>query len=143
MSLQVCWQLGCPLLGRRGWSWLGLRLRGGSCLQLLSSTLENWRLCLLLCKLDTKSSPTAKGEPISSSIPFKESSRYQEPDLLAALNCGFIFYKSWDSSLDCMVRPSGSPLVFTEYYRWPTINLHAAIFLLMYRYVVRNGVNDK
>jgi len=48
---------------------------------------------------------------------FSNSKGYQEPDLLSALNCGFIFYKSWDSSLDCMVRPSGSPLVFTEYYR--------------------------
>jgi len=48
---------------------------------------------------------------------FSNSKGYQEPDLIAALNCGFIFYKSWDSSLDCMVRSSGAPLVFTEYYR--------------------------
>ena len=42
--------------------------------------------------------------------------QYTEPDLVAALNCGFIFYTSWDSSLDPMLRRSGAPLVFTEYY---------------------------
>ena len=42
--------------------------------------------------------------------------QYTEPDLVAALNCGFIFYNSWDSSLDPMLRRSGAPLVFTEYY---------------------------
>ena len=47
---------------------------------------------------------------------YSRSKRYQEPDLVAALNCGFIFYKSWDSSLDSMLRTSSAPLVFTEYY---------------------------
>ena len=28
---------------------------------------------------------------------FTRSKRFQEPDLVSALNCGFIFYKSWDS----------------------------------------------
>ena len=42
--------------------------------------------------------------------------QYTEPDLVAALNCGFIFYTSWDSSLDPMLRRTGAPLVFTEYY---------------------------
>jgi len=48
---------------------------------------------------------------------YSRSKNYLEPDLVAALNCGFIFYKSWNSSLDCMIRPSGAPLVFTEYYK--------------------------
>ena len=47
---------------------------------------------------------------------YSRSKLYQEPDLVAALNCGFIFYKSWDSSLDSMLRTSSAPLVFTEYY---------------------------
>ena len=47
---------------------------------------------------------------------YAKSKTYLEPDLVAALNCGFIFYTSWDSSLDSMVRKSGAPLVFTEYY---------------------------
>ena len=48
---------------------------------------------------------------------YANSKKYLEPDLVAALNCGFIFYKSWDSSLDSMVRKNGAPLVFTEYYQ--------------------------
>merc|ERR1712130_431348 len=51
----------CPLSGRRGWSWLGLRWRGGSFRQLLRSTLESWRSSLLLFRLDTRNSPIAKG----------------------------------------------------------------------------------
>ena len=47
---------------------------------------------------------------------YSRSKLYQEPSLVAALNCGFIFYKSWDSSLDSMLRTSSAPLVFTEYY---------------------------
>ena len=48
---------------------------------------------------------------------YAKSKQFREPDLVAALNCGFIFYTSWDSSLDPMLRPSGAPLVFTEYYQ--------------------------
>ena len=47
---------------------------------------------------------------------YSKSKSFLEPDLVSALNCGFIFYKSWDSSLDPMLRKSGAPLVFTEYY---------------------------
>ena len=47
---------------------------------------------------------------------YARSKQYLEPTLVAALNCGFIFYKSWDASLDFMVRKTGAPLVFTEYY---------------------------
>ena len=67
-SIKVCWQQGCPLSGRRGWSWLGLRWRGGSCLQLLSSTLGGWKPFLPLCRLDTRSSPIAKGEPLGGCL---------------------------------------------------------------------------
>ena len=48
---------------------------------------------------------------------YARSKQYLEPDLVSALNCGFIFYTSWDSSLDSMLRKSGAPLVFTEYYQ--------------------------
>lgn len=44
------------------------------------------------------------------------SEDYKEPSLVAALNCGFILYKSWADSLPHMLRTSGAPLVFTEYY---------------------------
>ncbi|XP_023323946.1 putative protein MSS51 homolog, mitochondrial [Eurytemora carolleeae] len=47
---------------------------------------------------------------------FVKTKRFSEPNLVAALNCGFIFYQDWDLSLDCLVRRSGAPLVFTEYY---------------------------
>ena len=40
----------------------------------------------------------------------------QKPDVVAALNCGFIFYPSWDSSIPAMIKYPGVPLVFTEYY---------------------------
>ena len=47
---------------------------------------------------------------------YAASSDYREPDLVCALNCGFILYSSWASSIPLMVRESGAPLVFTEYY---------------------------
>ena len=47
---------------------------------------------------------------------YSKSKTFLEPDLVSALNCGFIFYQSWDASLDPMLRGSGAPLVFTEYY---------------------------
>ena len=47
---------------------------------------------------------------------YAASPGYTEPDLVAALNCGFILYSSWAASLPAMVRASGAPLVFTEYY---------------------------
>ena len=52
----------------------------------------------------------------SDYLQYSRSRDYTEPSLVAALNCGFIFYKSWDSSLDSMVRKSTAPLIFTEYY---------------------------
>ena len=51
--------------------------------------------------------------------PYDEYARspdYREPDLVCALNCGFILYSSWAASIPLMVRDSGAPLVFTEYY---------------------------
>ena len=40
-----------------------------------------------------------------------------KPDLVAAFNCGFIFYQSWDSSIPSMIKYPDVPLVFTEYYQ--------------------------
>ena len=40
-----------------------------------------------------------------------------KPDLVAAFNCGFIFYQSWDSSIPPMIKYPDVPLVFTEYYQ--------------------------
>ncbi len=37
-------------------------------------------------------------------------------DLVVALNCGFVFYESWDASIPLMLSRPGVPLVFTEYY---------------------------
>ena len=50
----------------------------------------------------------------------KSSSQNQElrkPDLVLALNCGFVFYKEWDASLPSMVTFANVPLIFTEYYQ--------------------------
>jgi hypothetical protein len=52
---------------------------------------------------------------------FVEDTKYQmeirRPDLVLALNCGFIFYNGWDAaSLSSMIKYADVPLVFTEYY---------------------------
>ena len=56
------------------------------------------------------------------SNPRKKSSSSQnqelrKPDLVLALNCGFVFYKEWDASLPSMVTFANVPLIFTEYYQ--------------------------
>ena len=48
---------------------------------------------------------------------YSASDDYQEPDLVCAFNCGFILYSTWAASIPHMVRSSGAPLVFTEYYQ--------------------------
>ena len=47
---------------------------------------------------------------------YAASEDYEEPDLVCAFNCGFILYSTWAASIPHMVRSSGAPLVFTEYY---------------------------
>ena len=47
---------------------------------------------------------------------YASSKGYLIPDCVAALNCGFVFYKSWDASIPAMLKNKGVPLVFTEYY---------------------------
>ena len=37
------------------------------------------------------------------------------PDIIAALDCGFKFYPSWDPCIPTLVDNSGAPLVFTEF----------------------------
>ena len=39
-----------------------------------------------------------------------------KPDVVLALNCGFIFYQEWDASLPSMIKYPNVPLIFTEYY---------------------------
>ena len=38
------------------------------------------------------------------------------PDIVAVLNCGFIFYSSWDKSIPNLLKYPEVPLIFTEYY---------------------------
>ena len=38
------------------------------------------------------------------------------PDIVAVLNCGFIFYSSWDKSIPHLLEYPEVPLIFTEYY---------------------------
>ena len=38
------------------------------------------------------------------------------PDIVAILNCGFIFYSSWDKSIPYLLKYPEVPLIFTEYY---------------------------
>jgi len=47
---------------------------------------------------------------------YARSQAYQEPNLVVALNCGFILYNSWAASIPWMLRKDGCPMVFTEYY---------------------------
>ncbi|QQP39221.1 Putative LOC101449370, partial [Caligus rogercresseyi] len=46
---------------------------------------------------------------------YVSASDYTEPDVVVALDCGFKFYPSWRASLPAMLRPSGAPLIFTEF----------------------------
>ena len=56
-------------------------------------------------------------QPPCSYEEFARSGSFSEPSVVCAFNCGFILYSSWEASLPAMVRESGAPLVFTEYYR--------------------------
>merc|ERR1712012_1386894 len=44
-----------------------------------------------------------------------KSAKYSEPDIIAALDCGFKFYPSWDPCIPSLVAKAGVPLVFTEF----------------------------
>jgi len=46
---------------------------------------------------------------------YSKSSSYNKPDIIAALDCGFKFYPSWDPCIPSLVDQSGAPLVFTEF----------------------------
>ena len=39
------------------------------------------------------------------------------PDLIAILNCGFIFYDSWNQSIPYLFKFQNIPVIFTEYHR--------------------------
>ena len=45
------------------------------------------------------------------------SRSFIQPDVVAVLNCGFIFYDSWDKSIPYLLKYPEIPLVFTEYYQ--------------------------
>ena len=55
-------------------------------------------------------------QPPSTYEEFAMSESFTEPSIVCAFNCGFILYSSWTASLPHMVRQTGAPLVFTEYY---------------------------
>jgi len=46
----------------------------------------------------------------------KQYTDFRRPDLVLALNCGFIFYQQWDRSLPSLIKYANVPLIFTEYY---------------------------
>ena len=46
----------------------------------------------------------------------KANSNFVRPDIVAVLNCGFIFYSSWDKSIPYLLKYPEVPLIFTEYY---------------------------
>ena len=46
---------------------------------------------------------------------YNQSPKYTKPDIIAALDCGFKFYPSWDPCIPTLVDNSGAPLVFTEF----------------------------
>ena len=49
-------------------------------------------------------------------VMLKQPLIFRKPDLVLALNCGFIFYKEWDRSLPSLIKYPNVPLIFTEYY---------------------------
>ena len=46
----------------------------------------------------------------------KVNCSFIRPDIVAVLNCGFIFYSSWDKSIPYLLKYPEVPLIFTEYY---------------------------
>ena len=46
---------------------------------------------------------------------YNKSPNYTKPDIIAALDCGFKFYPSWDPCIPSLVEQTGAPLVFTEF----------------------------
>jgi len=46
---------------------------------------------------------------------YNQSPNYTKPDIIAALDCGFKFYRSWDPCIPQLVDISGAPCVFTEF----------------------------
>ena len=46
---------------------------------------------------------------------YNQSPSYTKPDIIAALDCGFKFYPSWDPCIPQLVDRSGAPCVFTEF----------------------------
>merc|ERR1712038_1836522 len=46
---------------------------------------------------------------------YVNSPSFVQPDVVAALDCGFKFYPSWDASIPSLVPESGAPCVFTEF----------------------------
>ena len=46
---------------------------------------------------------------------YSKTLKYSAPDIIAALDCGFKFYPSWDPCIPSLVDQSGAPLVFTEF----------------------------
>ena len=51
-----------------------------------------------------------------SNIMSKGNDKFIKPDIVAVLNCGFIFYSSWDKSIPYLLKYPEVPLIFTEYY---------------------------
>ena len=52
----------------------------------------------------------------NSSNKKSENCSFIRPDIVAVLNCGFIFYSSWDKSIPYLLKYPEVPLIFTEYY---------------------------
>ena len=46
---------------------------------------------------------------------YVESSSYLAPDIVAALDCGFKWYPTWDKCIPKLMPRAGVPLVFTEF----------------------------
>merc|ERR1719250_410333 len=46
---------------------------------------------------------------------YNKSPSYTTPDIIAALDCGFKFYPSWDPCIPHLLHQSGAPCVFTEF----------------------------
>jgi hypothetical protein len=46
----------------------------------------------------------------------------QKPDVVAVLNCGFIFYDSWNKTIPYLLRHPNVPLIFTEYQKQDSEN---------------------
>ena len=58
--------------------------------------------------------------------------KYRAPDMVAALDCGFKFYSTWDPCIPHLLPDNGAPCVFTEF----TLQVYGKDYKLIYIFII-------